>query len=175
MVRDYNTNTNVLVNQQESLSLSTSMTPPTSFSYNSCFIRGNDDDRGVNINQQLLSLFLYDTNSIRASNECRDVNTNQQLLSPSPSSSHQLLSVNNNNIRAEENHLQQMIQSTRTYVRGLKSIVIDQNESPLEFEGPHKNEVDFPILNKPDQLQLEFKPRLICDSEINEVDLSLKL
>uniref|UniRef100_M1DXP4 C2H2-type domain-containing protein n=2 Tax=Solanum tuberosum TaxID=4113 RepID=M1DXP4_SOLTU len=162
--------------QHESLLLPTSMAPPPSFSYNAHFIRGNDDDRGVHTNQQLLSLSSYGTSSIRVSNEGGDVNTNQQLLSPSPSSSYRLLSVNNNNIRVEENQLQQMIQSTRrTYVRGLNSVVIDLNETPLEFERPHQKEVDFPILDKSDPLQLEFKPRLICDNETSEVDLSLKL
>ncbi|KAK4715978.1 hypothetical protein R3W88_014316 [Solanum pinnatisectum] len=152
------------------------MTPPPSFSYNARFIRGNDDDRGVHTNQQLLSLSSYGTGSIRFSNEGKDVNTNLQLLLPSPSSSYRLLSINNNNIHVEGNQLQQMIQSTRrTYVRSLNSVVIDLNEIPLEFEGPHKKEVDFPILDKSDPLQLEFKPRLICDNETSEVDLSLKL
>ncbi|KAK6789207.1 hypothetical protein RDI58_013006 [Solanum bulbocastanum] len=162
--------------QHESLLLPTLMAPPPSFSYNARFIRGNNDDRGVHTNQQLLSLSSYGTGSIRVSNEGKDVNTNQQLVSPSPSSSYRLLSVNNNNIRVEENQLQQMIQSTRrTYVRSLNSIVIDLNETPVEFEGPHKKEVDFPILDKSDPLQLEFKHRLICDNETSEVDLSLKL
>ena len=152
------------------------MAPPPSFSYNTTIIRGNDDDKGVRINQQLLSLSLYDTSSIRVSNEGGDVNTNQQILSPSPSSSYRLLSVNDNNIRVEANQLQQMIQSTRkTYAGDLSSVVIGPNGTPPEFEGPHKKEVDFPILDKSDPLELEFKPRLIRDNESSEVDLSLKL
>ncbi|TMW80825.1 hypothetical protein EJD97_014676 [Solanum chilense] len=160
----------------ESLLLPTLMSPSPSFSYNIHFIRGNDDDKGVHINQQLLSLSLYDTSPIRVSNEDGDVNINQQLLSPSPSSPYRLLSVNNNNIRVEENQLQQMIQSTRkTYERDLSSIVIDPKETPPEFERSHKKEVDFSILDKSDPLQLKFKSRLICNNETSEVDLSLKL
>ncbi|KAK6791343.1 hypothetical protein RDI58_010424 [Solanum bulbocastanum] len=131
------------------------MAPPSSLSYDAHFIRGNDDDRGVHTNQQLLSPSSYRTSSIRVSNEGGDVNTNQQLLSPPPS--YRLPSINDNNIGVEENQLQQMLQSTRrTYVRDLNSVVIDLNEIPLEFEGPHKKEVDFPILNKSDPLLLKF-------------------
>ena len=69
-----------------------------------------------------------------------------------------------------------MIQSTRkTYARDLSSVVVDPNETSLEFEGPYKKEVDFSILDKSDLLQLEFKPRLIFYNETSEVDLSLKL
>uniref|UniRef100_K4BYA5 C2H2-type domain-containing protein n=1 Tax=Solanum lycopersicum TaxID=4081 RepID=K4BYA5_SOLLC len=162
--------------QHESLPLPILMAPPPSFSYNTRLIRGNDDDKGVHINQQLLSLSLYDTSPIRVSNEDGDVNTKQQLLSPSPSSSYRLLLVNDNNIRVEANQLQQMIQSTRkTYAGDLSSVVIGPNGTPPEFEGPHKKEVDFPILDKSDPLELEFKPRLIRDNESSEVDLSLKL
>jgi len=74
---------------------------PSPSSYDSRFIKGNDDDKGVHTNQQILPSLSYHTSSNRGSNEDRDMDTNQQLLSPSLL--YLPLSINDNKIGMQAN------------------------------------------------------------------------
>ncbi|KAK4731681.1 hypothetical protein R3W88_024669 [Solanum pinnatisectum] len=133
--------------------------PPPPSSYDNHIIRDNDDDRGVHTNQQLPPPSLYSASSIRGRNDGKDVHTNQQLLTPPPSYLPLSIRENDANMGVQVNNFQQTLQPTRrTYVRGLNSIVIDLNETPLVFEGPHINEIDFSILDRFDPSLLKFKP-----------------
>ncbi|KAK4341676.1 hypothetical protein RND71_040177 [Anisodus tanguticus] len=171
---------------------SQSPSPPPSF--RSRWVRSNDSDKNVDVNQQLPPLPSYRIRSIRGNDNCRDVHTNQQL-SPLPPSYRVSLVRGNEDKRGvhtnqqlpppssyrddrdvHANRRQQMLQSTRrTHVRGSNSIDLNLNESTPEFARPHIKEINFPILDRSDPSQLKFKPQFICDDENSGVDLSLRL
>ncbi|MCE0480997.1 hypothetical protein HAX54_038318 [Datura stramonium] len=151
--------------------------PPPSFRPR--WVRGNDCDKIVHLNQQLSPSPpppppSYHACSIAHNWDGRGVHTNQHIQAPSP---YRLASLGGNDSGGgvHANQRQQMLQSTRTYVRGSNSIPINLNEMTSEFATPHIKEIDFPILDKSDPSQLKFKPPIVREDETSGMDLTLRL